>query len=231
MRDTSVGERDQLFAAIREHPGEDTPRLALADLLDEWGGRADWARAEFIRTQVERSRCGTEVPTGPRERALFVQWGYEWLPHFGTATHSRLRAWNPLAPLAVIRTLAGASELVHFERGFPSQYLFAAQRGRMAEQFAKRAAALFAMAPVERFEFEVENCEPWVDIRIGPDSGEWRAELYVRAGSPTAVPLDELVTPDRQSLADGFERWVREALSDIGFELADPWAELLVRTP
>jgi hypothetical protein len=129
---------------------------------------------------------------------------------------------DPPVALSVIRTLTGASELIDFDRGFPSRYLLAAQGGRVAERFAKRAGSLFAVAPVERFELEVENREPWVDVRIGPDAGAWRAVLHVRAGALAAGPLDELVAPDRQSLADGFERWVRTALADVCFELADP---------
>ncbi len=221
MRDPSVSDRDQLLASILAQPGEDTPRLALADWLDEYGGCADRARAEFIRLQIERSRRGDEAPTGAKERALFAQWAYEWLPPFGDATHSHLRAWHPTAPLTIIRTPTAATELIDFDRGFPARYLLVAHGGRLAERFAKRAGALFAVAPVERFEMEVENCEPWVDLRVGADAGSWRAEIYVRAGQPLAGPFDELRAPDRQSLADGFERWVRKALADICFEVTD----------
>jgi uncharacterized protein (TIGR02996 family) len=52
-----------MLAAVRESPDDDTPRLALADALDETdpdeGGDAGWA--EFLRVQVELARtppCG-----------------------------------------------------------------------------------------------------------------------------------------------------------------------------
>lgn len=45
-----LSDRDALLAAIRANPDEDTPRLALADWLDENG---DPDRAEFVRAQCE----------------------------------------------------------------------------------------------------------------------------------------------------------------------------------
>jgi uncharacterized protein (TIGR02996 family) len=49
---------DGLLAAIRAEPDDDTPRLVLADWLDEHG---DSARAEFIRVQCELRRRGVTV--------------------------------------------------------------------------------------------------------------------------------------------------------------------------
>lgn len=49
MTTTTSDERD-LLSAILAHPDEDTPRLMLADALEE---RGQPARAEFIRVQVE----------------------------------------------------------------------------------------------------------------------------------------------------------------------------------
>ncbi len=54
-----------LLAAIRDNPDEDTPRLVYADWLDEQGGDANAARAEFIRVQCEYSRI--DVGAGPDE--------------------------------------------------------------------------------------------------------------------------------------------------------------------
>jgi uncharacterized protein (TIGR02996 family) len=48
-----MSDRAALLAAILAHPGEDTPRLAYADWLDEHG---ESARAEFIRVQIELAR-------------------------------------------------------------------------------------------------------------------------------------------------------------------------------
>jgi uncharacterized protein (TIGR02996 family) len=52
----SPAQRPEVLAflqAIKEQPEDDTPRLVLADWLEENGGTDDQARAELIRTQVE----------------------------------------------------------------------------------------------------------------------------------------------------------------------------------
>lgn len=81
---------DGLLAAIKAHPLDDTPRLMLADELDE---RGEWERAEFIRVGCElaqmeadhRRRCvGTitgDMETSSlrcRERELLADRGYGW---------------------------------------------------------------------------------------------------------------------------------------------------------
>ena len=49
------GERAAMIAAIRESPEEDGPRLVCADWFEEQGDEASVARAEFIRTQIDRA--------------------------------------------------------------------------------------------------------------------------------------------------------------------------------
>jgi uncharacterized protein (TIGR02996 family) len=51
-----MDDRRALMAAIIANPDEDTPRLALADWLDEHGDARDRARADFIRLQVAEAR-------------------------------------------------------------------------------------------------------------------------------------------------------------------------------
>ncbi|WP_439625865.1 TIGR02996 domain-containing protein [Gemmata sp.] len=89
---------DQLHQAIADQPEEDTPRLALADWLDEHGGGAGAARAEFIRLQItlagepaetdeaatarraaellERHRGEWGFPAGPLRTAYEVRRGF-----------------------------------------------------------------------------------------------------------------------------------------------------------
>ncbi|HEY1188183.1 MAG TPA: TIGR02996 domain-containing protein [Gemmata sp.] len=55
-------DQEALLAAIVEHPDEDTPRLAYADLLDEIGGGSNRGRAEFIRLQVRLEAGGYDLP-------------------------------------------------------------------------------------------------------------------------------------------------------------------------
>lgn len=64
--DTPTSDRTALYAAICASPGEDTPRLVLADWLDENGDSASADLAEFIRVQVEFEaypQCGN-IRTG-----------------------------------------------------------------------------------------------------------------------------------------------------------------------
>src|SRR5438552_3132611 len=50
-----MSDRAALMRAVIDQPGDDTPRLALADWFEENG---DQARAEFIRVQLEIARLG-----------------------------------------------------------------------------------------------------------------------------------------------------------------------------
>src|SRR5829696_8412243 len=54
---------DAFLQDVLERPEDDTPRLIFADWLDDHG---KYARAEFIRLQIERSR----LPPSPAAAAL-----------------------------------------------------------------------------------------------------------------------------------------------------------------
>lgn len=72
---------EALIRAIAEQPDEDTPRLALADWLDERGGEANVARAEFIRIQVELARApdaAAQAELRRREAELWVLHRHAW---------------------------------------------------------------------------------------------------------------------------------------------------------
>jgi uncharacterized protein (TIGR02996 family) len=75
-------DRDALLSAIREHPDEDTPRLMYADFLDEVGGDANAARAEFIRIQCELALLSLNDVKRPtleaREGKLLKKFGQSW---------------------------------------------------------------------------------------------------------------------------------------------------------
>jgi uncharacterized protein (TIGR02996 family) len=62
-----MDDRRALMAAIVANPDEDTPRLALADWLQEHGDTHDQARAEFIRLQCGLPVQGTK---GKSKRSL-----------------------------------------------------------------------------------------------------------------------------------------------------------------
>ncbi|VTU02029.1 Uncharacterized protein OS=Sorangium cellulosum (strain So ce56) GN=sce1195 PE=4 SV=1 [Gemmataceae bacterium] len=77
-----MDDRRALMAAILADPGEDTPRLALADWLDEHGDARDRARAEFIRLQCELARLpedAKKTPAHKRSEALHKKHLLAWL--------------------------------------------------------------------------------------------------------------------------------------------------------
>jgi uncharacterized protein (TIGR02996 family) len=116
-----------LLAAICAQPDEDTPRLAFADYLDEAGGAADAARAEFIRIQVERSRLAPDDPRGP---GLFRREAELWVAH--------RRDWRAALPDLWWLNWRG------YERGF----LTVIDADQM-EPFVRHAPEVFAAAPVQ----------------------------------------------------------------------------------
>jgi uncharacterized protein (TIGR02996 family) len=69
--------------AIVENPDEDAHRLIFADWLEEHGGEAGAARAEFIRIQCERARPGgdqlRQARTWAREQELLAAHEATWI--------------------------------------------------------------------------------------------------------------------------------------------------------
>jgi uncharacterized protein (TIGR02996 family) len=72
-----------LLAAIDAHPLDDAPRLVYADWLDEQGGEANGARAEFIRVQCELELLSPAdsryAGLEKREKKLLKEWKEMWL--------------------------------------------------------------------------------------------------------------------------------------------------------
>src|SRR5439155_16748024 len=65
---------------IRQHPNEDTPRLILADWLDDYGDDTDRGRAELIRVQCALARPGrSPALLHQRERELLQGYAEDWL--------------------------------------------------------------------------------------------------------------------------------------------------------
>lgn len=69
-----MNDRALLYEAIYAHPDEDTPRLMLADHLDEHG---EPARAELIRIQCEWIR-DPRKELAERESVILREYGREW---------------------------------------------------------------------------------------------------------------------------------------------------------
>ena len=74
--------RAALIATIREAPADDAPRLVAADWFEEQGGQANAARAEFIRTQIERANLPPDdirqSELQAHELRLLKRWAPVW---------------------------------------------------------------------------------------------------------------------------------------------------------
>jgi uncharacterized protein (TIGR02996 family) len=74
--------RAALIAAIRELPDDDVPRLVAADWFEEQGGEANTARAEFIRTQIQRDNLPPDdirqSELQAHELRLLKRWAPVW---------------------------------------------------------------------------------------------------------------------------------------------------------
>jgi uncharacterized protein (TIGR02996 family) len=85
---TEAMTHDEAFLeAIREQPDDDAPRLIYADWLEEHGGRAGAARAEFIRIQCALERVPFRSPRwyalDSHASALQEEYESDWLGPFG----------------------------------------------------------------------------------------------------------------------------------------------------
>jgi uncharacterized protein (TIGR02996 family) len=124
-----MSDGDALLEAILAEPDADLPRLMFADWLDEFGGAADRARAEFIRVQVELASGAADgsrlLDLTNREKQLL---------------HLHREAW--LAPLREYGgPLHGGEAHGQFRRGFVEVVWMP------AAWFLSRAEVLFASTP------------------------------------------------------------------------------------
>src|SRR6185369_6519421 len=92
MSDPAAPPRPELIAlldAIKDNPDEDTPRLVLADWLDEFGDRFDAERARLIRRHIAEAR-GQHPSVTPdqvrRDEAVLID---RWLDPLGDLVSSR----------------------------------------------------------------------------------------------------------------------------------------------
>lgn len=96
-----MADLESLYAGICARPDEDTPRLVLADWLDEQGDKPSAFRADLVRTHCRLARM---EPWSPEWRELNDHWAKKLSPKFETqkaenklpwAAHlkGRVRAW------------------------------------------------------------------------------------------------------------------------------------------
>lgn len=102
---------ESLLREIAANPDDDTVRLAYADHLDELGGEANEAHAEYIRLQIRRHFSQGEDWDSARESHLFCTYSSHWrraIPGFTISMSSR-RGFpcGATAPASAVLAVAG----------------------------------------------------------------------------------------------------------------------------
>ena len=197
---TMISDRDALLRAIRANPDEDTPRLMLADWLDENG---EPERAEFIRLQCELARLTDDSDSQPvyeflRDSDHVTRPTADWA-RIDAGIHRRVgvaarvdellkrhgRAWTPKAPKGRRLSWAG------FHRGFPHRVEFASFRNldKIADQLRAAAPAVTLVVSVLTPEHVDQLADAglldWVTgLELNSDSG---AGLHALGHRPEAA--------------------------------------------
>src|SRR5689334_9771824 len=123
-----MSDRDALHRAILANPDDDTPRLVLADWLDEHGDENDRVRAKFIRVQCAAVRA--EPYTTARHDLQAQGYGLE-------ARHGK--AWAT--------GMEGLAIASRFARGFVEEVTVYSKR------FVAEGGKLFDVHPVRSIKF------------------------------------------------------------------------------
>ncbi|HVL12062.1 MAG TPA: TIGR02996 domain-containing protein [Gemmata sp.] len=197
-----MNERDALLRAVLTDPADDTPRLVLADWLEENG---EASRAALIRKQVARSNGQTVSWPLPRlrPRQWFDPW---WKGRSCWSVHAP--EWN--VTIARVRSLfdLGPGESFRVSRGFVEQVCCG------HDWLVANAADLFRRHPVRSVRFN--DREPWEfgdgTWRIGSDSGDpddnrtLHPEIFwagVEGGVEFENRLDAVIATSRGAVALG----------------------------
>ena len=183
-----MSDEPALLRAIFATPEEDTPRLAYADWLDEQGGEANAARAEYIRLEIDYAkrfpeRRWSQQKQDARKRAvgLFNHHSREWFPElFGRKN-----------------VLRGARGRPDMGRGFP--YRLLCDAGKLLDVGER----LMQLAPIVEVEFRdigVNDLRrlvraPWVQgfRRLNLSGYSNTPDWAALAECPYLTRLDELV--------------------------------------
>ncbi len=192
-----MDDRRALMAAILANPDEDTPRLALADWLDEHGDAHDQARAAFIRLQIEAAKRGDSQPEpDPAQKA-------EWL--------------KPLAPLVGKVITYPPAEIV-WSRGLLSYLLF--QTGEFLQKAHQKASPdALAAVGVEHITFYSETkkfaalaASPAIRWTAGVQyPGADDASLAAFGASPEWAHLSELGFTQAKATDAGLKAFAKTA--------------------
>lgn len=152
-------QRDTLLRYILDHPAEDAARLVYADYLDELGGEANRARAEFIRMQVSGAPGG--IRPGVREEQLLRRWGMKWVPKKARVVFGH---WPAAVSGNFMRLSNHTTEeqvTFNFERGFIRSAAFRTTRPKLpARACGQLVKHLLAGNPVGNVTFDLTYRRP-----------------------------------------------------------------------
>jgi uncharacterized protein (TIGR02996 family) len=230
-----------LLTAILDRPGDDAPRLASADWLDEHAAdlpdpRAARDRAELIRVQCELARAEhARVEDG---KLLSAGWGCRYGCR-ACALADRERELLD-APGHGLRNhalwLDGGAGWPTYRRGFVAEV-----RGQL-DWWQQHAPALLAAHPLGRVEASDVPGLVWAVEPPDQESPAWRLRATLSAprviaewvpdGSgghvataerPPQQYADVAASPNRGELVRLAERWVRRAVERLRAAAGDRW--------
>jgi uncharacterized protein (TIGR02996 family) len=116
-----------LLDDIIHNPDDDTPRLVMADWLEEHGDTVAQDRARFIRLQLQRARLTEHEPAA-----------WSTLREEAALLHRYRRVW--------LGRLDKFVSKAQFDRGFPDNLVLG------VAQFAKNANTLFSLTPIRQLQ-------------------------------------------------------------------------------
>ncbi|MBN9119670.1 MAG: TIGR02996 domain-containing protein [Planctomycetes bacterium] len=156
------------LSAIRANPDDDTARLVYADFLDEQGGPADAARAEFIRLQTRLAALDEADPARAaledRENELLRAHERAWLGQLRPALAKGLSRWT-------------------FERGFVSKI------GISAPALADHGGPLFDRHPIATVRLDTPvPSEPGQLAKLA-NRRWWERVRHLRIGEPAGASI------------------------------------------
>jgi uncharacterized protein (TIGR02996 family) len=131
-----MNDHDALLAAVLANPGDDLPRLVLADWLEESGQPALVARAHFIRAQVEAA----SLPEGSPDRAACEEKAADLYRDYGAGWNATLPEWT-----------TWSDTLFRYHRGFVAELITTPRR------LFRDAHELAAVAPVTQLQVRTTN--------------------------------------------------------------------------
>lgn len=192
---------DALLRDVLEHPDDDTPRLILADWLEEHGGEAE--RADFIRSQVVLATYKRETcPNAPVEGVPESLFGYPVLLEGENPNRCGRCRWCGLKEQEkALLNAHGLSRWVPngwegwvegrqaFHRGFIETL-------RMdGDSWVQHADTILAQHPIEQVQLTIP---PSLAVSYSPFDGnlyglEKRAGLHVTATEAKSAPLTALL--------------------------------------